>query len=163
MDSCGVGAFSLNYGPQTTRGKSPYVSDPCLSRAVPTTREPHTVQPYYPLKRLPCRKVPTLSSIGAFAIAFHCDTSMLRARPRDTFVRASPTTCTLASCNVVRDSRHHSFTRFRLRCNRSRCPARPANTRRRHRVFFTAKIPSVARFCLATMSRYYNTESRRFR
>ena len=44
MDSCGVGVFSLNYGPQTTRGKSPYASDPCPSRAVPTTREPHTVQ-----------------------------------------------------------------------------------------------------------------------
>ena len=29
MDSCGVGAFSLNYGPQTARGKSPYVPGPC--------------------------------------------------------------------------------------------------------------------------------------
>jgi hypothetical protein len=28
MESCGVGAFSLNYGPRSTRGKSPYASDP---------------------------------------------------------------------------------------------------------------------------------------
>jgi hypothetical protein len=40
MDSCGVGAFSLNYGPQTTRGKSPYASDPCLRAPSPRHANP---------------------------------------------------------------------------------------------------------------------------
>ena len=44
-ESCGVGAFSLNYGPQSTRGKCPYVSDPRLSRAVPTPRDPYSPAP----------------------------------------------------------------------------------------------------------------------
>src|SRR6476646_508882 len=35
LDSCGVGAFSLNYGPQTTRGKSPYVPGPCYRAPSP--------------------------------------------------------------------------------------------------------------------------------
>jgi len=50
MDSSGVGAFSLNYGPQTTRGKSPYAPDPCLSRVVPTTCDPNR-SVHYPFKR----------------------------------------------------------------------------------------------------------------
>ena len=45
MDSCGVGAFSLNYGPQSVRGKSPYTPDPRLSRIVPTTRDPYCPAP----------------------------------------------------------------------------------------------------------------------
>jgi len=39
-ESCGVGAFSLNYGPQTTRGKSPYASDP-RHHASSGTRDPN--------------------------------------------------------------------------------------------------------------------------
>ncbi len=45
LDSCGVGAFSLNYGPQTTRGKSPYVPGPC-HRAPSPRRATSTIPPY---------------------------------------------------------------------------------------------------------------------
>jgi len=51
MDSCGVGAFSLNYGPQSARGKSPYAPDPRLSRIVPTKRAPYCPAPITTFKR----------------------------------------------------------------------------------------------------------------
>jgi len=45
LDSCGVGAFSLNYGPQTARGKGPYMPDPCY-RAPSPRRATSTIPPY---------------------------------------------------------------------------------------------------------------------
>ena len=106
MDSCGVGAFSLNYGPQSVRGKSPYAPDPRLSRIVPTTRDP----------LLSSSHNPALSDNRA-AKFLHSEVSTRSRKtsplvqPRIRFLTRSVTNVphrsdtTVASCNGVRDSR----------------------------------------------------------
>ena len=129
MDSCGVGAFSLNYGPQTTRGKSPYVSGPCLSRAVPTTRD-RTVQPHTTIKRYPCRERHSPFGTPPHEIVrrFRASPDFALTRSRSIHhPRAGPT---LASCNGARDSRRSRAVSPRRR--RVRCPARPAKTGHGH-------------------------------
>ena len=159
MDSCGVGAFSLNYGPQTTRGKSPYVSVPRLSRAVPTTREPHTVQLTTHLSDFRAAKFPhaEFRLHARVSLRRSCIRSCLTTHPYLRHQQRVP--LRPATSSAIRVTNH---LRVCATANRSRCPARPANTPRRHTIFSPREFPPVARFCLATMSRYYNTESRRF-
>jgi len=106
MDSCGVGAFSLNYGPQTACGKSPYMPDPCLSRAVPTPRDFPPFSLLYPDQ---ATSVPQGSRPLEYRLSqrlLHSRALLYSALTRSRPPQALLSTRTVASCNSVCESPH---------------------------------------------------------
>jgi hypothetical protein len=110
MDSCGVGAFSLNYGPQSMRGKSPYAPDPRQSRIVPTTRDRYCPAPHtWQLSDNCAAKVPHSESIDHIEKEFTSRTASNSIPNAISHLRPASRDTTVASCNIVRDS-HESLS-----------------------------------------------------
>src|SRR3954463_14579325 len=104
LDSCGVGAFSLNYGPQAARGKSPYVPGPCY-RAPSPRRANSTIPPYgTPFSDI-CAAPFAEGRDAASAITVSWERVMRTALTRVTQRRTQAGPVTVASCNSVCESR----------------------------------------------------------
>ena len=111
LDSCGVGAFSLNYGPQTARGKSPYVPGPCC-RAPSPRRATSTIPPYGTSFSDICAAPFAEGGAAASAISVSLGARIRTALTRVTQRRTPAGPVTVASCNSVCESRDPWNTRI---------------------------------------------------